>query len=246
MGYGKPPKEHQIKPGERRNPNGRPRKAKSKDFTDTLDIEQIIIEEFGRTVPQSDGCEIQLARRMVQDLALQAAKGSLPAARLSLAALQRVQQREQDERTELLKVAVEYKFSRAEQFEYYRRMGWEPPDVLPHPAHVVIEHGNVRFAGPIDHEGQLAWERLKRCIVVFTDDLAWARKHVREFPREAWAIESLASAQRLRRQAMRMVPKGWNWREQIWNRASVAEERARDALIRKFKKERAEREQDQA
>lgn len=247
VGYGKPPKEHQIKPGERRNPNGRPRKARAAKANDKLDLEQIVVEEMGRLVPQSDGTQIELARRIVQDVALKAAKGSLQAARLSLAELRRAQQRERDEQTDLLKVAVEYKFSRSEQFAYYRRMGWEPPDVLPHPAHVIIENGEVRFAGPIDPDDRAWWERLKHIIKIFTADLATARQHVREFPGEEWAEESLKSAERFRRQVMRLVPKGWNWREEIWTRDSETPEKREAArLMREYEEKRKQGDQDQA
>jgi hypothetical protein len=244
VGYKNPPKEHRIQPGERRNPRGRPRKLKTNDSALAANLEQIIVEELGRRIPQQDGTEIELVRRIVQSVVLKAAKGSLPASRLALSELRRVEQRERDKEDEVLRLAYQYRYEGLAKFDYHRRHQLEPPDIIPHPAHIVIEGRNVRFAGPIDHEGELAWERLKRCIVAFTEDLAWARKRVRELPGEAWAEQALASAQRLRRKAMRMVPKGWDWREQIWNQASVAEERARYALIRKYKKERAEREQD--
>lgn len=42
VGYGKPPKQHQIKPGERRNPYGRPRGRRN--------AKKIVLEEHNRLV----------------------------------------------------------------------------------------------------------------------------------------------------------------------------------------------------
>jgi hypothetical protein len=237
VGYGSPPVEHQIKRGERRNPNGRRGKGNPTPAkTNTPSLAAIIREEMSRTVAQNDGTEIELHRRIVQAAILKAANGDMPAARLVIAELRRLQEREENEISEVRQLALEYRYHGQDIFDDYRRRGLEPPDIVPHPSHIIIKGDEVSINGPINHEGQTAWEKFKRCIALLTDDLAWARKHVREYPGEEWAEKSLQSALRLRRKAMRMVPKGWNWREKIWSRASVAEDRAYDAMIRDFEK----------
>jgi hypothetical protein len=247
IGYKSPPVEHQIKKGERRNPHGRRGKGKPKSEAEKdLSLAAIVREELTRWVPQKDGTLIEIHRRFVQVAGLKAANGNLPATRLVWSELRRLEDREEREQRELVLSALEYRHGGLEIFADHQRRRLEPPDIIPHPAHVVIEGNVVTFRGPVDHEGQLAWERLKRLIVVCTDNLTSAREHAREYPDEEWAVEGLASSQRFRRQVMRMVPKGWNWREQIWNRASVAEDRARDRLIQKMMSERQEREQNQA
>lgn len=247
IGYKSPPIEHQIKKGERRNPNGRRGKDRSApNEKEDLSLASIIREEMTRRVPQKDGTEIEMHRRVIQAAALKAANGNLTAARMMISELRRLEEREARAQNELVRLAWQYRYEGLEIFADQKRRRLEPPDIVPHPSHVVIEGDVVSINGPIDHEGQVVWERIKRLVVVQTENLALAREHARQYPGEEWAEKSLQSTLRLRRKAMRLVPKGWNWREDIWNRASVADDRARKRLIRQITEERQGHEQDQA
>jgi hypothetical protein len=56
VGYGKPPKEHQIKKGERRNPKGRPKKSKS--------IQNLLEQELNLIIPVKEGGrDLRLTKR---------------------------------------------------------------------------------------------------------------------------------------------------------------------------------------
>ena len=51
VGYGKPPKEHQFKSGQRSaNPGGRPKTRKSKTLDDKLDQKVVVGNKNGRQV----------------------------------------------------------------------------------------------------------------------------------------------------------------------------------------------------
>lgn len=122
------------------------------------------------------------------------------------------------ERAEKLAWFHEAKVYMAEQFEIAERLGRPAPDTM-HPAHVQIVGGEVHFRGPIQKRERVAWEWLKAAIHVAACLDANART---EFGRSGspYSLEQLNANRKHRRWLMRRVPKGWNWREEIYCRDS--------------------------
>ena len=79
VGYGKPPKNMQFKPGESGNPKGRPRGTKNlaTDLSEEL-AEKIIVNEGGRQL------KISKQRAMIKSLLAKALKGDTRAATVLL------------------------------------------------------------------------------------------------------------------------------------------------------------------
>jgi hypothetical protein len=102
-----------------------------------------------------------MLRRVFQAAILKAANGNLSAARIVLSEfLDRQTQQQKELLSSLMRVAM---------------MAWLFSMIIavvvsilrtfsPHPSHIVIENNEVRFAGPIDYDGEMAWERLKQCV----------------------------------------------------------------------------------
>lgn len=111
------------------------------------------------------------------------------------------------------------KFADKEQFDLAKSRGLPPPDILPHPDHVVIDDQGVSFIGPTDRESRKAWECLKGLLRMVSYNHAKQRALCKVSDRLA-DREALRGLEAYRRNLMRQVPKGWNWREEIFCRDS--------------------------
>lgn len=103
-----------------------------------------------------------------------------------------------------------------DEFDRAERRGEPPPDCVPHPAQIAFIDGQFIFTGPTDARGRASWELLKYKIRSLADASVTLRQRQRDEPADAATIELLADVSKKRRALMRLVPKGWNWREDIY------------------------------
>lgn len=222
----RPPVGTRFPKGVSGNPNGRPRKKKAvADASSPTAFNLLFVEEMTRDVPQASGEPMSLVRRLVRQQGLEAAKigGAtiapvLKQTKESLKALS-------EERYSLFEAAVKYKQQFDPIFLQYRRSGEkEPPDIVPHPDHVCIISSDVSINGPIDRKGRRLWKFIKHAIRNTVHEIERLKAELRNSPEDPQLQKALAFENKIRRALMRKVPKGWNWREQIWTRDSRLED----------------------
>jgi hypothetical protein len=161
VGYGKPPKSGQFRPGQSGNPGGRPRgrrgaaKANPHQITPTSEpMKEFILEEAYRTIPVRDGermVEIPMIQAVLRSVALNAAKGQQRAQRMFTDLLQCVEGDKRAFHTEVLMEAIKYKEEWEEKIKHCRERGLPDPELVPHPDNVIIDRdtGLVEIIGPI-------------------------------------------------------------------------------------------------
>lgn len=212
-----PPEHSKIKPNEVRNKWGRAGKPKPQP---TSSMDELIWEEACRIVSHDSNGPVNAKKRLVQEEFLSALKhcGSTVRARL-LAKLGEVSERIEQQRIEIHGFFVEGKFMLGEQFDLAQKLGESAPDILPHPDHVEIRGDQVYFRGPTDRRGRPTWEMTKTAIRVAACLHEIARDEFRRTGSPAVHAD-LKAIERHRRWLMRSVPKGWDWREEIYCRDS--------------------------
>lgn len=216
--HNSPPEHGKIKPLEIRNPWGRAGKPEPRPPT-TMD--ELLWQEASRVVSQDQDGPVDAKLRLVQEeffAALHDGDGTVRARLLTQ--LHESSARIEQQRNEILNFFVEGKAFLSEQFYFAQKSGKPPPDVLPHPDHVVVSNGRVHFFGPSDRAGRAAWEGIKTAIRVAACLHDIVRSEYRRTGSER-VLAELRAAEKHRRWLMRSVPKGWNWREEIYCRSST-------------------------
>jgi hypothetical protein len=214
----RPPEKHKIKPGEVRNPDGR----RGKSGGDILSrVDEYILKEALRIVSTDESGDVNAAKRLVQEEFAAALLEKDPKARgrliTKLSHLQAKADRNLREFTEwYLTCKVQYE----ELFHTARKSRTVPPDVG-HPDHVDLINGNLVFTGPADRRSREEWEHLKAAIKIAACLHERCRQNFKLSATEKNRTE-LKVAESHRRRLMRRVPKGWNWREDIYCRYSQA------------------------
>ena len=212
-----PPEKGKIRPGEVRNRWGASGKPKT---VPPSSMDDLLWEEAGRIVSHDGEGPVDAKRRLVQEEFLAAFKegDSVVRARL-LAQLHETSSRLDQQKRNFLEFFVEGKAYLSEQFYLAQKSGRPPPDVLPHPDHVEIIDGQVHFCGPTDKRGRAACELIKTNIRVAAclHDIIRAEAKRTGCP---IVFAELREIERHRRWLMRKVPRGWNWREEIYCRDS--------------------------
>lgn len=156
VGYGRPPKATQFKPGQSGNPKGRPKGAKTRRFggrahylRDPLVAEmerKILVREAGEEIYIT---QMQAAARQVL---IKAMSGNVRAAELVFkhaAMLQRMEQRKQDE---FMEIMADRMAAQTAEMRRRRAKGiTDESDILPHPDHVDVDFatGELLISGPM-------------------------------------------------------------------------------------------------
>ena len=169
VGYGKPPKHSQFKPGNAANPRGRPRGSKNRmpalheqrfhEFIQSEAYRPITVNDNGRSVT------MPVAQAFVRTLGMSALKGHARAQKLFAELLARTERNNKALNDRYLENAIEYKFKMRRELDHCREHGLPPPEILPHPDDIVINmaEGTVDMRGPMTPEQFEAWEELA-CI----------------------------------------------------------------------------------
>lgn len=210
----RPPEHSKIQKGEVRNPHGR--RGKSAKLSQ---IDEFYLEEAQRVVSRDENGEVIAGKRLVQEEYAEALIAKDPKARArvleKLAAVEAAKRKELNEFHEWV-VTCQTKY---DQLFYQAEItGSVPPDVA-HPTHIELTADGVIQKGPIDRAARKAWEELKGAIKIaaWLHGRARAKWKAEPSPKTA---EELRLLEAYRRSLMRRVPKGWNWRENIYCRYS--------------------------
>lgn len=182
-------------------------------------MDSIYISEAERIVSRDENGDVNAGRRLVQDefhdaLVQRDQKVRERVIRRVAAARAREDQQWAEFEAWFLACQAHYKG----EFYLAEITGREPPDVA-HPDHVSLIDRRLALTGPLGRPERQAWERLKADIKLAAWFHGRARADFQLDPKEeTWITLELVKI--YRRRLMRRVPKGWNWREEIYCRGS--------------------------
>lgn len=213
----KPPEHGKIKKGEVRNKWGRAGKP-GPQLPTTMD--ELLWSEACRIVSYDGDQPVDAKRRLFQEEFKDAfVKGDKNVRDRLIDRVTEAGVRIEGKRRETLNFFYEVKAALSDKFHFARKIGTPPPNVVPHPDHVVFENGLVQFIGPATLVEREWWEDLKATIAIAACLHDIIRTEYRRTSSQA-VFEELRAIETHRRKLMRMVPKGWNWREEIHCRTS--------------------------
>lgn len=216
----RPPEHGKIKPSEVRNRFGR---AGKPHYVPPNSVDIAFLTEAARVVSHDKNGPVTAIKRLVQEEFRDALHNSNASVRArALAQLSQSSDRAEHEQQELVFWVLHRKSELEDEFYLAQSLKRRPPDILPHPAHVQIVDGRVILVGPTERRIRGIWENLKPCIKVAACGHDICRRAYREQPSES-RLEDLRAWEAHRRKLMRTVPKGWDWRENIWCRGSQTE-----------------------
>jgi len=164
VGYGKPPKSGQFKPGQSGNSKGRPKKPKNKVPTiKGVDIlaqrtNQIVLEEAYRevSVRSEDGKieKMPVFQAVLRSMGLNGIKGNRMAGGHFVGIAQNVEDAQREQKAEVVKEAVEYKVTCEKEDREAAENSRPAPLHFPHPDDMVIDAatGLVSVVGPLTKE----------------------------------------------------------------------------------------------
>ncbi len=170
VGYGQPPAEHRFKQGRSGNPKGRPRKAKSavaKAVGQRLvgsnePTTMLILEEAYRLVKVRDGeniIEMPVNQAVLRSMLQNALKGSRLAQRDFTMLLRTIETEQKEAQLSYFQAMATYKWDGEAEIARCKRLGIQPPEMVPHPDDIVIDarHGTALMCGPFtpDEKKQL-------------------------------------------------------------------------------------------
>lgn len=147
VGYGKPPKNHQFKPGKSPNPNGRPKGAKNKEPAPD-ELAQIIEEEGARLMAiKENGKETSMptARVIIRKMNRQAAGGDTRAQKNSIDILSIAQEKRKKTKVEFFALAVEHKMYWHKWLQARGADARLPPG-CPHPDSLILNFATQEVA----------------------------------------------------------------------------------------------------
>lgn len=215
VGYCKPPREHQFPPKTSGNPSGRPPKGipgPKRSFNPFVEIFATEMERIVRLREGGEPVDLSAFAAVVRSTAACAIKGKGASQKLVFETNYRVQEQRLRDIEKYLNIIERYKAEWPEKARAASRAGKKPP--VPHPAHIdfSLETGFCQNTGPLDEKGAAAWDELKALIRRELESLAFFESlDATDDARD----KGLRLCKRNLRSLKRVVPKGWNWREQL-------------------------------
>lgn len=165
VGYGRPPKASQFKPGQSGNPNGRPRGAKTRRFAvGGYFLRDAVVAEAERTIPIREAGQEVLMTQMqavVRQMTIKAMQGNVRAAELVFKYAAQIQRTEQRQNERFLEEMAAYKAEATAEVRRRQVRGiTDMSDILPHPDHIDVDlvTGEVLINGPMSPREQAAIE----------------------------------------------------------------------------------------
>ncbi|MBZ0218155.1 MAG: DUF5681 domain-containing protein [Fimbriimonadaceae bacterium] len=177
VGYGKPPTETRFKSGVSGNPKGRPKGARNKrPALNKERLKEIVLDEAYRTITVRDGdnnLTVPMAQAIIRSLAVNAAKGNHRAQRLFTELLSTTERDNFRLHNEYLETAISYKVDGERELERCKKLGIDPPKMLPHPDHIKInmKTGEVLIQGPMTKEEKVEWDYWRKLKAKYKKDL---------------------------------------------------------------------------
>jgi Family of unknown function (DUF5681) len=180
VGYGKPPKARQFKPGQSGNPKGRPKGSRnSMPKTAVLErLNSLVLEEAYRSIQIRDGAtllKMPALQAALRSLSLQAAQGKQGAQRMLLELVSLVEAENRRNREQTFQTVVEYKCDAQAQIDAARRLGLEEPEILPHPDDLIVDpiSGSVVSKGPWTREEKAELDQMREIRTDLQEELKY-------------------------------------------------------------------------
>lgn len=221
VGYGKPPRRTRFEKGKSGNPYGRPRQSDRGAFKLTVNpVRDVVLEEMSRKVSLKEGGnEIQLEaiRAVVRSVTVGAIKGNSRQQKLALEYATVAQEARRAELEECIQTVEAYKARWEKIFESARVRGGPEPKQLPHPDHVNIDPltADMVITGPTTLDEKKVWDRLKFQLRESERSLLEASAEALSKPRSRHKKEMVELHETHIQRVERVVPPGWNWREEL-------------------------------
>jgi hypothetical protein len=165
VGYKRPPKTTRFRKGQSGNPRGRP-KREDLGIGGSRSLDALVLAEAERRVTIREGDEtreITAVEAVQRSQLVSATKGSPHAQRNFLDRYGAAELRKRRQIEKQNEIWRQYVTRTRDEIAEAERNGDPPPNPLPHPDDVIIDHERgVRFVGPIDEEGATRFEETCR------------------------------------------------------------------------------------
>ena len=215
VGYGKPPRHSQFKPGQSGNPRGRLKGSKStgNQLPEPKDerMKTIIMEEAYREISVRDGdhvIEMPVIQAIFRNIALNAAKGHQKSQRMIVDLLQQVEGDGRALDNELIKTTIEYKVWWEQELYRREKLGVTGQEPLPHPDDIVIDlnTGEIEYRGPRTKEEKVEWDFLRRMKRNYDKEIPVLEKRAVKNPGDHGIQEALQRLRELRSKIAKVIP----------------------------------------
>jgi len=169
VGYAKPPKHGQFKPGNTANPRGRPKGSKNKaPRWSHGGFDALIREEAYRSMTVTDNgrpVKMPMMPAVIRWVGIDALGGRSRAQKLFLNELLGGAERRNNALFETYQEEmIRYKNEQRRTLDEALAAGRRPPELIPHPDDIIIDlsMGEPSFIGPQTHEDKVRWEFLAK------------------------------------------------------------------------------------
>jgi hypothetical protein len=156
VGYGRPPKAAQFKPGQSGNPNGRPKGAKTRRFAGGgYGLHDALLAECERTIVVREGdktLKITQLQAILRRMMIMSMQGEPQTMRMVLRWVEQLQRADQHRNERFMEQMFKYKVDAEREVRRRQDRGiTDMSDIVPHPDHIDVDFvtGDVLISGPM-------------------------------------------------------------------------------------------------